>query len=47
MSDKEYAKKVDELLRQMLPQVGKMCIDIGLINDLGIETDRRLKEDKE
>lgn len=47
MTDKEYAENVRKLLDEVLPQVGGLAIDIGLINELGIETNKRLKEGEE
>lgn len=47
MTDYEYAKKVRKLLDEVLTQIGRLSIDIGLINDIGIETNKRLKEEAE
>ena len=39
-------KKVRKLLDEVLIQIGRLAIDIGLINDIRIETNKRLKEGK-
>lgn len=44
MQDKEYAELVNKFIEQVLPQAGKLVLDIGLVNDLCIETRKRMTE---
>lgn len=44
MKDKEYYEKVRRLLDDVIMVCAKIPVDIGLISDLGIETNKRLKE---
>jgi len=46
MNDKDYLQGVRELLDTLTRQVGKLVCDIGLLNDIGIETNKRLKAAK-
>ena len=38
------AEQVDKLLNQLLPQAGKLVLDIGLVNDLALESRAVLRE---
>lgn len=42
MTDKEYCENVRKLLDIVIMQCARISVDIGLINDLGIETNERL-----
>jgi len=48
MTNKDYYQGVRKMLDTILRQAGKLCIDIELLNNIGIETNKRLKsvEDK-
>jgi hypothetical protein len=41
MNERTYADKVNALLNQLLPQARYLVLDIGLVNELAIETTRR------
>lgn len=41
MNDREYVAKVDALLNQLFPQLGKCVVDVFLLNEVAMETTRR------
>lgn len=44
MNDKQYYEGVRRLLDSIILVCAKIPIDIGLVSDLGIETNKRLEE---
>lgn len=47
MNDKEFIENIDCFLTEVCKQAGHLCIDIGALNNLLIETNRRKHEIKE
>lgn len=47
MTRREYDLAVERLIDQILPQAGRIVLDIGNLNDLSMENTRRLKEAKD
>lgn len=43
MDDAEYVRRVDAFLNEMFPQLKHCSVDIGNLNELAMETTRRMK----
>ena len=47
MNEKEFLQNVEKLIEMILKNAGhSFGLDFGLINDMGIEVQKRLKENK-
>ena len=48
MNEKQFLKNVNKLIEMILKNAGQSFgLDFGLINDMGIEVSKRLKEMRE
>lgn len=47
MNDKDFIENIDRFLTDVCKQAGHLCINIGALNDLLMETTRRKHEIKE
>ena len=46
MNDLEYATAVNKFINEILPQAGKLSFDIGNLNELAMETTKRLEAEQ-
>ena len=44
LNNKEYVTAVSKFLDEVIPQLGKCCVDIGNLNELAMATTAKMKE---